>query len=110
MVTIRGATSIQKDCKEEIEINVIELFDEILRSNKIESIEAIIFSVTPDIKAFNPSTIIRTHYNLNKVSFMTLQEAMFEDSLKMIIRILVLCESSTKNFVYLHRAKNLRNR
>ncbi len=108
MITIRGATSIEKDKKENVKERVIELFDTILKRNKIKKIESIIFSVTPDIKSLNPSTIVRTHYDYKDVSFMTFQEAVFEDSKQMIIRVMIFCESETKNFVYLHLAKNLR--
>jgi chorismate mutase len=108
MVTIRGATSIEKDHKKVMEKSVVELMDKILKSNKIEHVEAVIFSVTPDIKSANPSTIVRRHYNWNDVSFMTVQEAVFEGSEKGIIRVMVFCESSTKNFVYLGRTIALR--
>ncbi|RAM58434.1 chorismate mutase, partial [Mesotoga sp. SC_4PWL113PWK15] len=37
-----------------------------------------------------------------------LYEASFENSCGGIIRVLIHCESKTKNFVYLRRAKNLR--
>jgi chorismate mutase len=108
MTTIRGATKIKSNTKKEIEKRVIELIDEILNENKITKIEAIIFSVTPDITVINPSTITRTHYKWETVSFMTFQEAIFENSEKSIIRVLVFCESTTKNFVYLNGTDALR--
>jgi chorismate mutase len=41
---------------------------------------------------------------------MCLEEASFNDSREKIIRVLIICESSTQNFVYLHEAKNLRTK
>jgi chorismate mutase len=89
MVTIRGATKLEKDTQEEVKSKSIELFDTILKKNKITKIESVIFSVTPDIRSFNPSTAIRIHYNYQDVSFMTLQEAIFENSTDLVIRVLV---------------------
>jgi chorismate mutase len=108
MITIRGATKLKEDTIEEVKNKSIELFDAILKNNKIAKIESVIFSVTPDIRSLNPSTAVRTHYNYQDVSFMTLQEAIFENSENLIIRVLVFCESSTKNYIYLHSTKNLR--
>ncbi|WGS66108.1 chorismate mutase [Marinitoga aeolica] len=109
MIGIRGATSIEKNEKEHIISRSIELYNKIIENNNIKNIIAILCSVTPDITAYNPITAIRENFNLNKVPLMTFQEAMFEDSKEGIIRFLILCESETQNFVFLHEAKNLRN-
>jgi chorismate mutase len=108
MIGIRGATSIEKNEKEHIINRSIELYNKIIENNSIKNIIAIFGSVTPDITAYNPIKAIRKEFNLKNIPLMTFQEAMFEDSQKGIIRLLILCESNTQNFIYLHNAKNLR--
>ncbi|KAF2956908.1 chorismate mutase [Marinitoga sp. 38H-ov] len=108
MVGIRGATSIEKNEKSHIIKRSTELYNEIIKNNHIKDIIAILASVTPDITAYNPITAIREEFDLKDIPLMTLQEAMFEESHEGIIRLLILCESETKNFVFLHKAKKLR--
>lgn len=110
IVGIRGATSLNEDHPIELTENVIELWNEIMNKNDISRIISVIFSVTPDIKSLNPATILREKLDLNNVPFMCLEEASFNDSREKIIRVLIICESSTQNFVYLHEAKNLRTK
>lgn len=110
---IRGATSVEKDSKEEIEKAVSELLKNIFEKNKIEvsKIASIIFSVTPDIKSYNPATAARKKFNLSTTPLMCLSEAVFDNSPEMIIRVLILYnadESFKANHVYLKRAQNLR--
>ncbi|SHE68737.1 chorismate mutase [Marinitoga hydrogenitolerans DSM 16785] len=108
MLGIRGATSIEKNEIEHIKKRSIELYNKILEKNDIQNIVTILCSVTPDITAYNPITAIREEFKLDKLPLMTFQEAMFEGSKKGIIRFLILCESKTQNFVFLHDAKSLR--
>lgn len=110
IVGIRGATSLTDDHPMKLTENVLELWSEIMDKNDISRIISVIFSVTPDIKSLNPATILREKLDLNNVPFMSLEEASFNDSRKKIIRVLIICESSTQNFVYLHEAKNLRTK
>lgn len=110
IVGIRGATSLKEDHPLELTQKVIELWNEIISKNKINRIISVIFSLTPDIRSLNPATILREKLDLNNVPFMCLEEASFKDSPKKIIRVLVICESSTQYFVYLHDAKNLRTK
>ncbi len=108
MIGIRGATSVVSDDEISVRERVAELVREILARNKIQKLIAIIFSVTPDITSINPATAVRNDLHLTKVPMMCFQEAMFNDSPGHMIRVLVLCESQTKNFVYLHDAVDLR--
>jgi len=108
IVGIRGATSLTEDHPMELTEKVLELWNEIMHRNDISRIISVVFSVTPDIKSLNPATILREKLDLNNVPFMSLEEASFNDSQKKIIRVLIICESSTQNFVYLHEAKSLR--
>ncbi|KLO23803.1 chorismate mutase [Marinitoga sp. 1197] len=108
MIGIRGATSIDKNEKEHIKNRSIELYNKIIQNNNIKNIIAILCSATPDITAYNPITAIREHFGLNNIPLMTFQEAVFENSANGIIRFLILCESDTQNFIYLHNARDLR--
>lgn len=108
MIGIRGATSIEKNEKNHIIERSIELYNEIIQKNKIKNITAILCSVTPDITAYNPITAIRENFDLKKIPLMTFQEAMFDGSKNGIIRLLILCDSETQNFIFLHKAKELR--
>lgn len=110
IVGIRGATSLTKDHPIELTEKVLELWNKIIENNDIMHIISVIFSVTPDIKSLNPATILREKLDLNNIPFMCLQEASFENSASRIIRILIICESKTQNFVYLHETKELRTK
>lgn len=110
IVGIRGATSLERDEPAEIREKVVELWNEINSQNDIERIVSVIFSVTPDIVSFNPATVLRENLMLEDVALMCLQEAVFENSPRNIIRVLLICESKTQNFVYLHGAKDLRTK
>jgi len=110
---IRGAISVERDSKEEIEEAVSELLKSIFERNKIEvsKIASVIFSVTPDIKSYNPATAAREKLNLDATPLMCLSEAIFDNSPEMIIRVLILYnadETFKVNHVYLKRAQSLR--
>lgn len=108
MTAIKGATSVDKNEKEEIMKKSIELFEQIQKNNYINSIVSIIISVTKDITAYNPATAIRYEKNLINIPLMCVQEAEMDYSPKGIIRILIHCDSITQKHVYLHKAKDLR--
>lgn len=110
LVAIRGATSVDQDDITHVTERVLELYHHILIANVIDKIITIFFSVTPDIRAINPATIIRTNCQLDEVAFFCCQEAMFANSRPRIIRILILAKGTNPaHFVYLHSAKNLRD-
>lgn len=108
IVGIRGATFIEKDSPEEVEKKVLELLNEIHERNKIKKVICAIFSVTPDIKSQNPATVARKKFGWKDIPLMCLQEATFENSPGMIIRVLIVCEAKASKFVYLHKARDLR--
>jgi len=108
MKAIRGATSVEKNEREEIVARTIELIEKILTNNDIWEIHSVIFTVTRDLTAFNPATAFRERFDYNDVALLCINEADFQGSLNGIIRVLIHCESTSKNFVYLHRARNLR--
>jgi len=112
MISIRGATTVESNCTEEIKEKSIELFNKIITVNElaIDKIHTIIFSCTDDITKAYPGGFVREYYNLNNVSIMHFNEMKVENSLNFCIRILVLSndEKISTKFVYLHNAKTLR--
>ena len=61
MTIIRGATTVEKDCKEEISLAVKDLLDEIFSENALQKdeVSGILFSVTSDIHAYHPAKSAR---------------------------------------------------
>lgn len=108
VTAIRGATSVDRDEASHVAERVCELFRRLLAVNEIERIIAVTFSVTPDIRSANPATAIREAFPGYGLALMCFQEAIFADSPAKIIRVMLLCESKSRNFVYLHAASSLR--
>lgn len=61
MTIIRGATTINKDCKEEISAAVQELLDEVFSVNhlKKDEVKGFLFSLTTDIHSYHPAKAAR---------------------------------------------------
>ncbi len=61
MTIIRGATTVEKDCKEDISLAVKEMLDEIFTVNglKKEEVKGFLFSLTTDIHAYHPAKATR---------------------------------------------------
>ncbi|WP_125153692.1 chorismate mutase [Clostridium rectalis] len=112
MIAIRGAITIEKNCKEDIKKASIKLFSEILEKNNLDISEiiSIIFSCTDDITKAYPGKFIREEFNLDKVALMHFNEMKVENALKMCIRILILTKNHKENinYVYLGKSQNLR--
>ncbi len=108
MKGIRGATSVERNEAGEISEKTVELMKEIFSKNSIGELYSVIFTVTHDITSFNPATAFRKHFEFGDIALLCLNEASFDNSMSGIIRVLIHCESETKNFVYLHRARALR--
>lgn len=112
MYAIRGATTINENSSQDINICSVELFEEIITKNclKLSDIVSIIFSCTEDITKDYPGKFIREHYKLNNVAIMHFNEMKVDKSLNYCIRILILCngEKDNINYVYLKNSKSLR--
>ncbi|KRQ86625.1 Chorismate mutase AroH [Caloramator mitchellensis] len=91
MFTIRGATTINEDMKDEILNSVEELLSKIIEANNIdkEKIISIIFSATKDIKSVYPAEGARK-MGITNASLMCLQEMEVENSLERCIRVMLL--------------------
>lgn len=88
---VRGAICTA-NLKEQIKEDVLFLYTSIIERNKIKekNIVSVHFSLTNDITACNPATVLRSKgYLLNTALFSSL-EPCIEGSLPFVIRILVL--------------------
>ncbi len=61
MTIIRGATTVEMDCKEDIFLAVKEMLDEIFACNRLqkEEVKGFLFSLTMDIHAYHPAKAAR---------------------------------------------------
>ena len=110
MKAIRGATTVNVDCAEEIKESVKELLGEIKALNKLknEEIICIMFSNTADIKSYYPAKAARECGFVNCALFSSL-EPEIDGALKMCIRVMLLIEKDIlPKHIYLNEAINLR--
>ena len=72
VVAIRGATTSKANTSIEIENSVVELIDELILRNSLETnkILSITFTVTKDLDACFPASIARKRFGLESVAFL----------------------------------------
>ena len=114
ILSVRGATTISSDSKNEVEDKTTDLLNTIIDSNNINknNILFIIFSTTDDIKSYYPATVARTKLNLNNTALFSTEEPNINGSLKNCIRVLLVYKDSNiklPKYIYQEGAKNLRN-
>lgn len=110
MKAIRGATTVNCDCAEEIKTGVKELLYEIKAQNSLqdEDIICILFSNTTDIRSFYPAKAAREAGFFSAPLFSAL-EPEIDGALEKCIRVMVLAESlNPPKHVYLRGAASLR--
>lgn len=110
MIAIRGATTIERDEKENIQAAVKELLTEIEARNNLNRSEivSIVFSSTSDIHSYYPAKAAR-EAGFESCALFSATEPEIEGSLKLCIRIMLFVEKNLKpKHVYLHGAANLR--
>ena len=93
MRIIRGATTIQTDCKEEISSGVSELLDEIFVANSLKNseIRALVFSLTTDIHSFHPAKAAR-ECGYDFAPLFACTEPQIDGQLPLCIRVMILAE------------------
>ncbi len=112
MTVIRGATTVEKDCKEEIFSAVKALLDEIFSVNALEKGEAkaFVFSLTTDIHSYHPAKAAR-EAGYDFAPLFAAIEPEIDGGLKLCIRVMLLTdlldERAVKH-VYERGAKILR--
>lgn len=112
MIVIRGATTIQRDCKEDISIAVKELLDEVFACNSLkkEEIRAFVFSLTTDIHSYHPAKAAR-ECGYDYAPLFAAIEPEIDGGLKLCIRLMLLTELTEEKAVkhiYQRGAKVLR--
>ena len=110
MTVIRGATTIMKDCAEEIRAAVAELLEQIESRNalKRDEVLSIVFSSTSDIHSFYPAKAAR-EAGFASCSLFSAQEPEIEGGLALCIRVMLFVEKNiTPHHVYLRGARVLR--
>ena len=110
---LRGATTVDKNDKEEIFSAAAEMFEEIIKRNELnpEDIASIIFSLTPDLDKAFPAAAIR-RLGITDVPLLDVAQPDIDGALKKCIRVLVHINTDKKNnelhHVYLRGAVVLR--
>lgn len=109
---IRGATTVENDCKEEIIRCTQELLSEIMLRNKLkkEEIVFILFTMTKDLRSVFPAYAARL-MGFADVPLICAQELDIDGGLNKCIRLLMLIQkdnSFTPKHVYLKDAIKLR--
>ena len=112
MTVIRGATTIERDCKEEIFSAVKALLDEIFAVNSLkkEELRVFVFSLTTDIHSYHPAKAARES-GYDFAPLFAAIEPEIEGGLKLCIRLMIFTELSDNRMVqhiYQRGAKILR--
>lgn len=112
MTIIRGATTIENDCKEEISASVKELLDEIFSVNalKKEEVSGFLFSLTTDIHSYHPAKSAR-ECGYDFAPLFACTEPEIDGGLKLCIRLMLfteLIENRSVKHIYQKGAKILR--
>ena len=110
---IRGATTVKTNSEEDLKHATIELLEELVRQNSIETknISHVIFTTTKDINCAFPAKYARIDLGWENVAMMCFHELDVPNSLAMCLRVLIVvnCQEDFKpQFVYLNGASNLR--
>ncbi len=92
LTAIRGATTADDNTEFSIKNAVIELVKELICLNdlKKENIISITFTVTKDLTACFPASIVRKHFNFDLVSFLDCQQMFVANDINLCIRLMAL--------------------
>lgn len=110
---LRGATTIEKNSREDIMFETKNLLSEIVQANNInkDDIISVIFSTTRDINAAFPAAAAR-EMGWTDIPLMCTNEMDVPGSLEKCIRVLIHINSDKTNsqlrHIYLKEAKKLR--
>jgi len=110
---VRGATTVESNTAEAIEVATVELLKELINKNVNDKnlISHVIFTLTEDLNADFPAKFARLQFGWDDVAMVCFNELNVVGSLKMCLRVLIVlnCEADFKpKHVYLHGAKGLR--
>jgi chorismate mutase len=112
MTIIRGATTIEYDCKEQISEAVREMLAEIFTENNLqkEEVKGFLFSLTSDIHSYHPAKAAR-ECGYDFAPLFAATEPDIDGGLKLCIRLMLFTEPAdarTIKHIYQRGAKVLR--
>ena len=98
LTAIRGATTADENTEVSIKNAVIDLVKELICLNdlKKENIISITFTVTKDLTACFPASIVRKHFNFDLVSFLDCQQMFVANDINLCIRLMALVNLNSK--------------
>lgn len=109
---LRGATTVEKDDKAEIDRAILELFETLVQENSIveKDILYIMFTQTSDLRSRNPAASLRSSGYCTELPLFCSQELEIDGMMKKVIRIMIIFKTShsIRKPIYLRRAANLR--
>lgn len=116
LCAVRGAITVNEDTPGAIQEASCDLVAQLLDANGIEvsDIVSVIFTMTPDLKSYNPARAVRQgRKDWDQVAMLCTQEANIEKMLERCIRVLVQWDDMNRKapklkHVYLKEAQTLR--
>ncbi len=111
---IRGATTVPENSSAIAAEAVKELFDVLEHKNQLDpdQIVSVVFSVTQDLNAIFPASVVRRRPGWNQVPLMDVQHMQVSNSLERCIRVLIYLNTPLPQNelrpVYLGQAAQLR--
>lgn len=111
---IRGAITVEKNTRDDIEKATRELLESIIRENELEPerVISVFFTLTPDLNAGFPAAAARQLRGWQLIPMLCAREVAVPGQLPMCIRVMIHSYTSkTKEeikHVYLRRARALR--
>ena len=114
VLAIRGATTVENNCREEILKETKILLERIIEDNNfdINDVISMIFTMTKDLDAVYPAVAVRELLNISDTPLLNYEEKYIKGSLEKCIRVMVNVNSDkSKNevkHIYLNEAKRLR--
>lgn len=109
---VRGATGVSKDKKELIIESVEQLVTRLFEENDLneDNVVSITFSITRDLKAFNPAAALRKN-GFSTIPLFCTQEPKHKGALKRVVRVLITFNTEKNrpvSPVYINGAERLR--
>jgi chorismate mutase len=112
LFAIRGASQCE-NTEDDLQNQISVMYEEMLSKNNLDEndIVSVIFSVTSDLDALNPSCALRKNGWAQELSLFSVMEPESRNSLERTVRVLVHCyldENSRAHHVYRNGAEVLR--
>ena len=111
--SVRGATTISSDSRNEVLEATAELLNEIIKQNSVNhaDIVNIVFTATDDISSEFPAVAAR-EIGLTSIPLLDCQQMSCDNSLALCIRVMLTYNTAKQqgdiNHIYLRKAKKLR--